>query len=68
MIFDVWIINKRKEKKIDIPEEILELAKLRLEARKKRDFKKSDELRQKILDAGYTIKDTKDSYSIEKKS
>jgi len=45
-----------KEEKI--PEEILELAEEREEARKNKDFKKSDELRDKINSLGYEIIDT----------
>jgi cysteinyl-tRNA synthetase len=41
-----------------VPEEITGLAKEREEARKNKDFKKSDELRAKINSMGYDIKDT----------
>ena len=46
-----------KEKTEKIPKEILNLARLREEARKNKDFKKSDDLRQKINSLGYEIKD-----------
>ncbi len=60
---------KRAESKIknDIPEEVLALAEKRLNARKNKDFKTSDELRDEILNLGYVIKDSKDGYSLEKK-
>ena len=53
--------------KEDIPQEILDMAKKRAEARKNKDFKTSDLLRDKISDLGYEIKDSKDGYSIIKK-
>ena len=52
-------------KKIDVtfPKDIIELAELRKEARNNKDFKKSDELRDKLKLRGYTIKDSKNSKS-----
>ena len=44
----------------NIPEEVLKLAKEREEARKAQDFAKSDELRVKIEEAGFEVKDTPD--------
>ena len=44
-------------KKEIIPEEVLKLAKEREEARKNKNFKKSDELRAEINSLGYDIKD-----------
>lgn len=41
-----------------IPEEILKLADEREEARKNKDFKKSDTLRKEISSLGYDVKDT----------
>jgi cysteinyl-tRNA synthetase len=40
-----------------IPEEVLKLAESREEARKNKDFKKSDELRKEINGLGYEVKD-----------
>lgn len=65
-IFAVWEISERPVKKLEIPKEILSLAERRFQAKKERNFSLSDELRKKISDAGYVIKDTKDSYEIEK--
>ncbi|OGK17263.1 cysteine--tRNA ligase [Candidatus Roizmanbacteria bacterium RIFCSPHIGHO2_02_FULL_40_13b] len=50
-----------------IPEEIVELAKKRLEARNEKEFEKSDELKKEILEKGYSIEDTSDSFIIKKK-
>jgi cysteinyl-tRNA synthetase len=53
---------------IKIPEEIKKLAEERKQARINKDFKKSDELRDKILKAGYVVEDLKDNkYSLNKK-
>ncbi len=49
-----------------IPEEITKLLKEREEARKNKDFKKADELREKIKKKGYSVEDTKDGYKIKK--
>ncbi len=49
-----------------IPKEIKKLAEEREEARKNKDFKKSDELRDKINSLGYEVKDSSDGYKINK--
>lgn len=55
-----------KIQKEEIPEEIIKLTKEREEARKSKDFKRSDELRQKINSLGYEIKDTESGTKISK--
>ena len=52
---------------VEIPEEIKKLAEEREKARLAQDFQKSDELRKKIADMGYGIKDTDEGYKISKK-
>ncbi len=49
-----------------IPEEIIKLAEEREEARKNKDFKKSDELRKKINSLGYEVKDNSLGQKISK--
>lgn len=49
-----------------IPEFIQELLDLRATARAEKDFLKSDELRDKMLEAGYTVEDTKDGQKVKK--
>ncbi len=49
-----------------IPEEVLELAKMREQARAQKDFTKSDELRKEINNLGYEIKDTAEGQKIYK--
>ncbi|HPI19713.1 MAG TPA: cysteine--tRNA ligase [Candidatus Kapabacteria bacterium] len=64
-IFVAWDIKKQIKENI-IPQEIVDLAELRLKARREKNFKESDILRDKLLDLGYSIKDGKDSYTLEK--
>ncbi len=45
-------------KEDDVPEEIVKIAQERERARKKGDFSKSDNLRQKIKEEGYSVEDT----------
>lgn len=61
------LCEEEKVIEIAIPNEVKEIANERLLARQNKDWAKSDELRNKINDLGYTIKDTKDGYTIEKK-
>ncbi|HOD92554.1 MAG TPA: cysteine--tRNA ligase [Clostridia bacterium] len=58
--------KKRLEAVEEIPEEINMLAQQRLEARKNKDWKKSDELRDRIKMLGYSISDTPTGQVIRK--
>ncbi len=58
------IEDKTKE---EIPAEVIALAEQRLEARKNKDWAKSDELRNQISALGYDVKDAKDAYSLIKR-
>jgi cysteinyl-tRNA synthetase len=49
-----------------LPEEVKKLVEEREEARKKGDFKKADEIREKIKSLGYLIEDTKKGPKIKK--
>ena len=51
-------LKKVKEEKIKLPKDILELSELREEARKKKDWKTSDKIRNKLKENGCSIKDT----------
>jgi len=62
-IFGFNLGNLKEEK---IPGKIKKIAELRLKARKDKDWKKSDELREKINKLGYNIGDTKDGYELSK--
>jgi len=63
-VFGLGFENLKKEK---IPKEIIKLAEEREEARKNKNFKKSDELRDKINNLGYDIKDEENGYKINLK-
>ena len=72
-ILDLWkkinkILGLAIEKKEEIPEEIKKLAEERKTAREQKDFQKSDKLREKIEESGYTLEDLKDNeYKIKEK-
>jgi cysteinyl-tRNA synthetase len=59
-------LSLEKIKKIKIPPRIKELVKIREEYRKKGDFEKADEIREKIKEMGYWIEDTKEGPRIKK--
>lgn len=62
-VFGLGFENLKAEK---IPEKIKKLAEEREQARNNKDFKKSDELRDKINSLGYEIKDTDQGPKISK--
>lgn len=62
----IFGLNLGKEEKIKIPEEIKKLLEERENARKGKNWKKADELREKIKNKGYQINDTKEGYSLKK--
>ena len=61
------VLGLRFKEEIKIPKEVKKMADERLEARKSKDFQKSDELRKEIEKLGYTIEDLDDSYKLKKK-
>lgn len=64
---DLIKATKENEQQEEVPTEIENLAKERVQAKKDKDYKKSDELRAQIDSLGYTIVDNKDGYTITKK-
>lgn len=60
------VLGIMKKEKEEVPAEIVELAEMRLEARKSRDWEKSDKLRDKIKEKGYVVEDTREGYRIKK--
>src|SRR3989344_304116 len=56
----------KEAKEISIPEEVSKLIKAREEARKNKDFQKSDELRKEINYLGYEIKDTGEGQKVSR--
>ena len=60
-------LEKVEEKtKIDAPKEVKDLAEKRWQAKKDRDFKLADSLREEIQKLGYLVKDTRDGYDLSK--
>lgn len=58
-------LDKVKEKE-EIPQDIKDLAEKRWEAKKNKDWKTADTLRDEIISKGYQLLDTKDGYEIKK--
>ena len=50
----------------NVPEEIKAIAEERFAARQAKDWAKSDELRNKLSELGYSVKDAKDGYTLTK--
>ncbi len=57
---------KEYAKEDEVPAEVKALAERRLEARKNKDWAKSDDLREQLKQMGYAIKDTKEGYTLSK--
>jgi len=55
-----------QQAKIDVPEDVLKLLEERKQARQNKNWKLSDNLRDKIKELGYAVKDTKDGMTVEK--
>ena len=53
-------INDWQPEEIEIPDEILQLAKARETARVDKNWQRADEIRDQVLSAGYAIEDTRD--------
>ena len=58
-------LDKVKETE-EIPQDIKDLAEKRWEAKKNKDWKTADTLRDEIINKGYQLLDTKDGYEIKK--
>lgn len=63
-VCDVLGILSKKEDKL--PEEIAALVRERAEARREKNWAKSDELRDRIIRAGYILEDTKQGQKVRK--
>ena len=57
---------EEEEKNLDVPEEIQILVKQRSDAKRNKDFKLADEMRNKIKAKGFEILDNKDGVEIRK--
>lgn len=65
-IDEVFGLRLFEKEKLKIPSEVLKLAKERETARKNKDWKKSDELREQIKNLGFKINDTEKGSEFEK--
>jgi len=63
----IFGFNLGSLKKDKVPAKITSLAEKRLAARKEKDWRASDELREKIRKLGWDIGDTEESYELKKK-
>lgn len=60
-------IDEESSEELVLPQEVLDLVEERKQARLEKNWAKSDELRDKILEKGYIVRDSKDGMTIEKK-
>lgn len=65
-IFSLNLDEEKIVEKQSVPENVEELAKKRFVARQEKNYLLSDQLRTKINELGYCIKDTKEGYEISK--
>lgn len=65
-IYDIWTLGARPVEELIIPDDVRSLAESRLEAKKAKNFAEADRLRALITNAGFTVKDHKEGYSLEK--
>jgi len=63
---EVFGLRLFEKGEIEIPADVKKMADERLEARKDKNWAKSDELRDELLGKGWVVKDTKDGYELEK--
>ena len=59
-------LKNYKKKSIEIPKDVQNLIEERIEARKNKDWKKSDTLRDMIKIKGFIVKDTPNGVEVEK--
>ena len=61
------IFFENEKKAVEVPDEIKAMLDARAEARKAKNWAESDRLRDAIAAAGWTVKDSKDGQSVEKR-
>ncbi len=65
-VLGIKLFQKVEEPKVEIPEEIQQLAQQRWDAKQAKDWSTADELRNKLTESGWTILDKKDGFEIQK--
>ena len=63
-ILKIWLFDSKDESIVEAPAEIIALADERKQAKADKNYALADELRWKIQEAWWTIKDTKDGYEL----
>jgi cysteinyl-tRNA synthetase len=58
------VLDLERETKMVVPEEVTQLAKERENARREKDWKRGDELRDRISALGWDVRDTKDGQKL----
>ena len=61
---EVLGLNLSHKEELELPEEIKDILEERKNARENKDWAKSDELSDKLLDLGYVVKDTKNGVEV----
>ncbi|MBU4308841.1 MAG: cysteine--tRNA ligase [Nanoarchaeota archaeon] len=64
---EVFGLKLLEKEKVEVPVEIKKLVEERNSARKNKDWKKADEIREKINKLGYILEDTKEGSEVKKK-
>ena len=63
-----YLLEFKHEESEELPEEIKALVEERKQARAEKNWAKSDEIRDRIISLGYSIKDTKDGIIVKKEN
>jgi len=63
--FGIELPKVEEEEEVEIPVEVQQLAEERWQARADKDWAKSDELRDKLKELGWVVKDGKEGWSLE---
>ena len=64
IILKIWLFDSIEENIAEVPAEIIALAEQRKQAKADKNYALADELRWKIQEAWWTIKDSKDGYEL----
>ena len=65
-VLDLFGFRLKQKVKDEVPEEVVTWAKKRWEAKQSKDWAAADLFRDKIQEAGWTVKDGKDTYELSK--
>ena len=63
---EIFGLDLLKREKVHVPEEVRDIVEEREKARKMKDWKKADILREKITKFGFQVNDTPDGWEIKK--